>query len=177
MDTTTSTKTLVVNPAFLQEIKDSNPDLWYAVHRLRQLCDSQEEPACLARQLVRQLDELRDLLALQFALEESYGFIEVAASSVSAGGAEGPGHRTESSSSAGAPSADGSSRVHSQHCSLYLQLTDLAERAEELQYRGVAVAQLRQLIEQTQKFDAQLREHENFETGLIERAFELPPRR
>ena len=161
MNTTTSTKTLVVNAAFLQEIKDSNPDLWYAVHRLRGLCESQQEPAHLARQLVRQLDELRDLVALQFALEESYGFVEITAVS-------GDRDRTL------APLADGCSRVQSQHCALYLQLSDLAERAEELQYCGVAAAQLRELIEQTRRFDADLREHENFETELIERASDSP---
>lgn len=167
MDTTTSTKTWVVNPAFLQEIKDSNADLWYAMHRLRQLCDSEDEPSRVARQLVRQLDELRDLIALQFALEETYGFVEVAAP---ASAAEGSAGAADDANASSLPRPT----VHSQHCALYLQLSDLAECAEEAQYCGVAPAKLRQLIAQTRAFDASLREHENYETELIERAGEAP---
>jgi hypothetical protein len=76
--TSTPTNTLVVNPAFLQEIKDSNPDLWDTVHQLRQVCESDDdEPSKVSRQLTRLLDGLRDQLALQFSLEESYGYVAV----------------------------------------------------------------------------------------------------
>ena len=64
-------------------------------------------------------------------------------------------------------------RAQSQHGILYLRLTDLAEQAEELQYRGVEQTQLKRLIEQTCDFDAQLREHERLESELIERSFGL----
>lgn len=150
MVTTTSTRTLVVNPAFLQEIKDSNPDLWHAVHELRQTCQSDCEPAQIARRLVRQLDDLRDLLALQFALEESYGFIEVSPAVA-----------------ANLEMGEVAVEAHSQHCSLYLRLNDLAEQAEELQYRGVAVDQLRELIAEAEDFDYSLRQHEQLEQSLI----------
>lgn len=147
-------KTLVVNPAFLQEIKDSNPDLWHTVHQLRQVCDGDDEPASLSRQLTRLLDGLRDQLALQFSLEESYGYLTVP----------------------DAPSqvlAELAICAQSQHGTLYLQLSELAEQSEELQYRGVDPAHLRRLIEQTRRFEAQLREHERIENELIERSFDL----
>lgn len=150
--TATSTNSLVVNPAFLQEIKDSNPDLWQAVHELRQTCESDDEPAKISRRIVRQLDDLRDLLSLQFALEESYGFIEV------------PAITDEQSS------GDRAVEARSQHCSLYLQLSELAEQAEELQYRGVATEELNRLIDAARVFDAALRRHERLESDLIERA-------
>lgn len=148
------TTTLVVNPAFLQEIKDSNPDLWQTVHQLRQVCDCDDAPAKQSRQLTRLLDSLRDQLALQFSLEESYGYMAV------------PQH---SSTTLG----ELANRAQSQHGMLYIRLSELAEQAEELQYRGVEPSQLHALVEQTCDFDAQLREHERMENELIERSFGL----
>lgn len=149
----TLTKTLTVNPAFLQEIKDSNPDLWQCVHQLRQVCQCEEEPAVTSRNLARLLDGLRDLLALQFSLEESYGYLEVPE----------------------APEAIAqlAAKTRSQHCSLYLRLSELAEQAEELQYRGVEPTQLRILVQSASDFDTELRIHEQSENELIERSFHL----
>ncbi len=42
---TKPTKTLLVNPAFLQEIKDSNPDCWGLVNQLQQLVQTVDQPA------------------------------------------------------------------------------------------------------------------------------------
>lgn len=148
-------KTLVVNPAFLQEIKDSNPDLWHTVHQLRQVCQcDDDQPANLSRQLTRLLDDLRDQVALQFSLEESYGYVAVF---------------DQPSRVLG----ELATRAQSQHGMLYLQLSELAEQSEELQYRGVEPSQLRVLIERTRQFDAELREHERIENELIERSFDL----
>lgn len=149
-----TTNTLVVNPAFLQEIKDSNPDLWHTVHQLRQVCDCNDAPAKLSRQLTRLLDSLRDQLALQFSLEESYGYMTVP-------------------QNPGVALGDLANRAQSQHGMLYIRLSELAEQAEELQYRGVEQSQLRRLVEQTCDFDAELREHERLENELIERSFGL----
>ena len=156
-----TTNTLVVNPAFLQEIKDSNPDLWETIHQLRQVChDEDAEPALQSRRLTRLLDDLRDRLALQFSLEESYGYIAV------------PEYASE-------VLTELANRAQAQHGILYLQLSDLAEQAEELQYRGVEPTQLRVLIGRTCEFDAELREHEEAENELIQRSLERtvrPPR-
>lgn len=148
-----ASKTLAVNPAFLQEIKDSNPDLWDAIHRLRQICECEQSPAQTARGLARTLDALRDHLSLQFSLEESYGYLELTAASSK-------------------PLGELATQAHSQHCTLYLALSELAEQAEELQYRGVEAEQLRKLIHAVQKFDTQLRKHEQLENELIERSFD-----
>lgn len=146
--------TLVVNPAFLQEIKDSNPDLWQAVHQLRQVCECDEEPVKVCRQLTRLLDGLRDQISLQFTLEESYGYMSIAKSG---------------SGSLGGLAA----KAQSQHGMLFLQLSELAEQAEELQYRGVEANQLQELVASTQRFDANLREHERIESELIDQSFGL----
>ncbi len=156
MVTLTSSKTLVVNSAFLQEIKDSNPELWQAVHQLRQLCESSDDAATVARRLVRLLDDLRDFVAMQFALEESFGYIEIASTTpVSLVG-------------------EMASQAKAQHCALYLQLSELAEWAEEVQYRGVVRERLSSLIAAAKDFDERLREHEALECELIERAFGVP---
>ena len=122
MAVATLTKTLVVNPAFLQEIKDSNPDFWNLVCQLRDVSQIVDEPSQTLRQLTRLLDDLRDQLALQFSLEESYGYIEV------------PEHVIGHSSRVTTELAN---QTQSQHSILYLRLSDLAEQSEELQYRGV----------------------------------------
>lgn len=148
------TMTLIVNPAFLQEIKDSNPDLIHTLQELRQLMQCDEAPAQICRRLSRSLDNLRDHLALQFSLEESYGYLPVTK----------PTSRVLS---------ELAYRVQSQHRMLYMQLSDLAEQAEELQYRGVELNQLHRLLERTRQFDMVLREHENAELELIERSYDL----
>ena len=148
----TVTKTLVVNPAFLQEIKDSNPDLWDTIHQLRQVCHSDDEAPKVSRLLTRLLDKLRDQLALQFSLEESYGYVAVP---------EYPSRVL----------CELATQAQAQHGMLYMQLSDLAEQAEELQYRGVDFQHLRVLIERTVEFDSMLREHEQTENDLIERSF------
>ncbi len=147
--------TLVVNPAFLQEIKESNPDLNHTLHDLRQLFESRGCPNEVCNKLARSLDDLREHLSLQFSLEEAYGYLAVS----------------------NAPSrvlSELACRAHSQHGMLYMQLSDLAEQAEELQYRGVEVDQLGQLLESAREFDSEFRAHERAELELIERAYDLP---
>jgi hypothetical protein len=147
--------TLVVNPAFLQEIKESNPDLDHTLDNLRQLLRSRDCPNDICNQLARSLDDLREQLSLHFSLEEAYGYLAVT----------------------DAPSrvlSELACRAQSQHGMLYMQLSDLAEQAEELQYRGVEVDQLRRLLERTREFDSEFRAHEQAEFELIERAYDLP---
>ncbi|WP_153559165.1 hypothetical protein [Roseimaritima sediminicola] len=148
MTVSTAIATITVNPAFLQEIKDSNPDLWKTLEEVHDCFHSVEPRATVAARLVRLLDDLRDHLALQFALEEAYGYIEVPAG-------------------VAMPEAENARR---QHCSLYLEISELSERAEELQYRGLAAEQLALLVDEARLFDARLDAHERLERRLIERA-------
>lgn len=149
---TSATKTLGVNAAFLQEIKDSHPDLAHALHDVRATCHAATPEADTAKQLVRLLDDLRDCLAFQFALEETYGYVEGARD-------------------AHAIDDEEASRARNQHCSLYLEISDLCEQAEELQYRGFASQHVRELIAATQAFDERLIAHERLEADLVQRAY------
>ena len=150
-----SLDTLVINAAFLQEIKDCNPNLWQVQHQLRQVCESDQEPGVVARLLVQLLDDFRDRLSMQFALEESYGYQSASAGSIDA-----------------MVSPEMVSKAHQQHCHLYLEICDLAEQAEELQYRGVDPSALTKLVQATQAFDDHLRKHEQLESELIDQFFE-----
>jgi len=158
MSVATLTKTLVVNPAFLQEIKDSNPDFWSLVCQLRNVSQIVDEPTRILRQLTRLLDDLRDQLALQFSLEESYGYIEVPEQVV--------GHSSR-------VTIELANQTQSQHSILYLRLSDLAEQAEELQYRGVELQRLRELVASSCQFHADLQEHERLENELIRRSYDV----
>lgn len=149
-------KTLTVNPAFLQEIKDGNPELWQSLHRLRQLTTSADDPFRLSCRLVRALDELRERVAFQFSLEESYGYIEIPST---------------------VATSELSRRIQTirrQHFALFLQLSELCERAEEIQYRGAASYEIRSLLDAARQFDEDYRRHETLECELIEASFDLP---
>jgi hypothetical protein len=158
MSVATLTKTLVVNPAFLQEIKDSNPDLWESVRRLQEVSQTVDEPSPILRKLTRLLDDLRDQLALQFSLEESYGYIEVP---------------EQVASQSSRVTIDLANQTQSQHSLLYLRLSDLAEQAEELQYRGVEPQRLRELVDCSGQFYVDLCKHEQMENELIRRSYDV----
>ena len=152
--TATSTKVLVVNSAFLQEIKDGNPNLADAMQHLHHLCSSNETISQISCELTKVLNTLRMELALQFALEEAYGYVEVCKS-----------HLHDLSEAA--------QSTRSEHNVLYGAITELAEAAEELQYRGVESEQLRTLIDDTCEFSQQLHHHEQAENDLIDQSFDL----
>ena len=148
MSVSTASMTLAVNPAFLEEIKDSNSHLWQQIAELRQTCDSHEVRSSVLHRLVPLINEVRDLLALQFALEESYGYIEVPASVAT-------------------PMSHSIEHARAQHCALYLTASALAEQAEELQYRGWIAERVDELVRQVAQFDLQLQDHERTERELI----------
>lgn len=141
-------RTLTINPAFLQEIKDSNLTLWKTVERLSMACRESREPNAVLGLLVPLLGELRDALALEFALEESYGYIEVPSAAAPANH-----HLLQD--------------IHSQHCRLFLRITELAERAEEMQFRGMLSEELPRLVNEIGAFELEFKDHERMEADLI----------
>jgi len=147
-----STRTVTVNAAFLQEIKEVNEELWRSLGELRSCFERPVSPG-QCRHLVEQLGELRDQLALHFALEEAYGYFD---------------------DPAFVPPSVGESaeRLRSEHRQLYVRLSNLVERAEQMSYE----LQLNQLVDwlgpQFAKFDAALRDHESRENELIMDAIE-----
>lgn len=148
MAVATHSLTTMINAAFLQEVKESNVELWDAVHELRQMIEGVDSTSGNARRLVALLGQLRDLLAFEFSLEEAYGFIE---------GCRGISPLL----------AQRATMAKQQHRELYLLIHELCEHAEEAQYRGVADREFAELLAAAADFDAQLRAHEALESELI----------
>ena len=152
MSVATHSLTTMINAAFLQEVKESNVELWDTLHELRQVIDGVGSSAGDARRLVTLLSQLRDLLAFEFSLEEAYGFIE---------GCRGIAPLV----------AQRATLAKQQHRELYLLVHELCEHAEEAQYRGVADREYTELVAMAADFDAQLRAHELLESELITAGF------
>ena len=108
----TSTATVTINPAFLQEIKEVNQELWQCFADLRLRC-SRPIATGMCRHLVDWLSELRDQLALHFALEEAYGYFDE------------PLH-------AAPQLAEKAERLRMEHQELYSEFSDLVDRAEKM---------------------------------------------
>lgn len=158
----------LVNAAFLQEIKDSNPHLWHEFHRLRMLSQL-EQPDCETPQqaikgLAQCLEGIRDLLALQFTLEESYGLIATPLVPSPYGS---PDPEEVARQQAVDERQTMIGQVIDQHRCLYLQLVDLVEQAEELQYRGCDSNCLRKFAEKVERFSYDFTGHERLEGELI----------
>ncbi len=141
----------MVNAAFLQEVKESNPEVWHSLHAVRAIAGVARDrtpDAEVAHEFVRQLDCLLDGIATEFSLEETLGFVGgVAIGNVS-------------------PESDLAKTV-CQHREIYLKLQEVCERAEEVQYRGTVIRDFPTLLEDFQSFDGELRKHEEFEAELI----------
>lgn len=142
-----SAKTIAVNAAFLQEVKDSNLQLWDLLHRLRMLTKIQHPSSEMVHDFVALLGELRDCIALEFSLEETYGYIENAMLVTRFGG--------------------DANEAKLQHRELYLQIRDLCECVEEAQYTGTIVRDLAAFFRAFDTFDTEFKEHEELEARLI----------
>ena len=67
---------VTVNAAFLDDIKSVNQELWQGLENIREFCHHGISDAEACRVVVDTFEQLRDLLALHFALEESYGYFD-----------------------------------------------------------------------------------------------------
>lgn len=157
------TTVAVINPAFLQDIKDSHPQLWKTKAQLLKICNGSANTKAALSKLVGLLDQLRDEMALEFALEESYGYQTIMGS---------PRPTTGAAKIASVIPSELVDTARAQHCGLYLQVTELSEQAEELQYRGMTSSGLKKLIRSTLDFDREFSDHEELENQLIENSFD-----
>jgi len=147
-----STGTITVNAAFLQEIKEVNQELWQLLASVRVRCASTLAPHQV-RGVVVLLQELRDQLALHFALEEAYGYFEEPMDV--------------------APrlclQAD---RLRAEHKDLYLDLCQIADQAEAFLVDGEEPLLASWLTPRFLSFDIRLKKHEACENELILDAYE-----
>jgi len=136
-------RTLAVNAAFLQEIKEDN----------RQLKDELQTCKQLLRQWADALAELRDQLAMHFALEDAYGYFEDAV-------VQAPRLCLRAEA------------LHKQHIGLFLDVCQIADRADQLLRQRPAAQQFHQLAEAFFRFVNQFEVHERHEDALIMAVFE-----
>jgi hypothetical protein len=152
MTTAVMTATVTVNAAFLQEIKQVNRELWDLLADLRHRCQRPVAPG-QCRLLLDMLADLRDQLALHFALEEAYGYFDdplEAAPRLS--------HQAE--------------QCRGEHKGLYLDFCELVDRAERMFYDEQHAALALWLGDEFLDFDQRLRDHEERENELIVEAYE-----
>jgi hypothetical protein len=152
MTVITSTGTVTVNAAFLQEIKEVNHELWALLADLKHRCQRPISPG-QCRQLIDKLCQLRDQLALHFSLEEAYGYFDDPVDV--------------------APQFSRSAeQLRGEHKQLYMDLCDLIDRAERMFYDEQHAALALWIGPEFLEFDQRLRGHEARENELIMDAYD-----
>lgn len=148
MATATATQTVTVNAAFLQEIKEVNHDLWRLLADVRRMCNSPATIDSAPRRFFGLIEELRDHLALHFALEEAYGYFEDPIDV--------------------APRlCRQANELRAEHHELYLMMVDLSETSELLTQPRFVIGAVLKVVGQFQSFDQRLQRHESRENDLI----------
>lgn len=143
-----ATRTVAINAAFLQEIKDDHHELRQLLHHTAAMLGRPAWMPIECDRLVELFGKLRDQLGMHFSLEEAYGYFEdalVVAPHMS--------RRAE--------------RLRSQHYELYSELCRLTERAEQLQYHEAPDSSARGLAEDFRRFSERFQQHELHECDLI----------
>ena len=146
------TRTVTINSAFLEEIKQLNQDLWKLLEVLSLECTQplvdQESCTCFCIRLTR----LRDQLATHFSLEEAFGYLD---------GPIGIAPRL----------SDRADRLRLEHVELGERIAALVEFAWTLNERQRLKQGFREVVREFDGFHAQLRSHERKEKMLILQAY------
>jgi len=147
-EATDAEKRVTLNVAFMSEIKedfDFRQTLNDVYHRLN------EEPTISARDAAKELATLRDQLETYFAMEEFYGYFQQSAISN-----HGVNHQADV--------------LRNDHESLFLQLSELVDLAEQIVYRECSSQiTVRDLALQLDSFCQALADHEQDEMELMMR--------
>ncbi len=143
-----ATRTVSINPAFLQEIKDDHHELRQLLHHAAAAVNRPVWMRLEFSQLVELLIKLRDQLAMHFSLEEAYGYFEDAIT-------EAPhlSRRAE--------------QLRAQHFELFSEICTLVEQAEQHLYHEPAATALARLADGFRQFSSALQTHEANECQLI----------
>jgi len=145
---TISTATITLNAAFLQEIKEDNTELRPLLDDTREALVGSGSLRGRWKHFVELLGELRDHLAMYFALEEAYGYFEnpmITAPSLSRG----------------------ATILRAQHQILYSEICALTEQAEQWLYQETQAPDPRKVVRRFIVFSEHLQEHETREHALI----------
>jgi hypothetical protein len=145
-------RTVSINPAFLQEIKDDHHELRQLMHHTWATLSRAGGSETDYPRVAEMLGKLRDQLAMHFALEEAYGYFDDPISV-----APHLNRRAE--------------HLRSQHGGLFSEACRLAETAEQLVRHEKPAPRVARLTEEYAQFSARFQEHESRECDLILEAF------
>lgn len=148
----TAQRTLTINAAFLQEIKEDNRELRHLLAECAAVLGWPRAAGIELRRIAQLLGKLRDQLAMHFSLEEAYGYFDDAIDV--------------------APRLSRQAEcLRSQHPRLFVALCDLVEAAEQLLYHERPPLELVDLASGFARFHQQLQDHEAQEDALIVQVF------
>lgn len=152
MSTALPTRTVTINAAFLQEIKDVHQELWQLLGECRQFV---RRPVSMSRQcaeFVEMLQELRDKVALHFALEDAYGYFE---------------------DPLDVPPrfAQRALDLRDEHGTLYVEISELADEGAQLLHERKLAELTTTLVNRFDEFCARFEAHESAEIDLIQSTF------
>jgi hypothetical protein len=147
-----ATRSVTVNAAFLQEIKEVHVELWSALDQLREFLPRRDwsDPVC--SRFLAALDHFRDLLNLCFTLEDAFGYFDDPVY-VDARFGQRVG------------------RLRAEHQTLLAEITRIGQHAERLLYNGRLADSIEVIQSRLAAFCDQLEEHEAREKDLISEAF------
>jgi hypothetical protein len=144
-------RTVSINPAFLQEIKEDHHELRQLMHHTSAMLGRSGPTEIEFPRLVDMFGKLRDQLAMHFSLEEAYGYYEDAITA-----APHLSRRAEC--------------LRSQHAVLFGDLCRLADSTEQLLYHEQPAEALARLADDYRRFSVRFHEHESQECDLIQEA-------
>lgn len=148
MPTTTQTGTVTLNAAFLQEVKELNVELHQRINRLYRVLSRPRMVRCRTRAITKLLNQLRDDLAMHFAVEEALGYFEDPLEA--------------------APwLCEKAMSLRAEHATLYLEISRLAEDAEALARKQRVDTYADQVPIRFVAFFDRLQAHDRNETELI----------
>ena len=145
-------KTVTINAAFLQEIKEDDRRLRKQLAELQELCSNWPRRATPVAQLAEMLVQLRNQLAMHFSLEESYGYFDEPVSA-----APHLCHQAD--------------RLRRQHEELFDVLRGIAQCASRAADDQSSIEESTRLVSSYLRFHEQLQTHESAENELIQDAF------
>lgn len=143
----TEQQRLAVNAAFMWEIKSVNEDLWLVIELLHTMCRRPHLIPQRGKRMVGLLEQFLDLVAMQFTLEEAYGYFDD------------PEH-VEATFSAQAID------LRDEHVVLYESLMGLVDRAQEYFFASDFSAMTYRLPASISAFIEQFQAHDRRECEL-----------
>ena len=147
-----SNQSVTINAAFLAEVKSIHDELWKLLEETRMMCRQSHRSPKWQSRFVESMCELRDLFAMQFSLEEGFGYFE-------------------EPTFVEANISQRAVRLRNDHQSLYQEISRISEWLEDLRYDGSLSMEMDNVQVRFDSFYDQIQTHEKKEKELIYDAY------